>query len=795
MVTPPLQLTLDEAILKENQGPSSVATYKNSEVNTEAPVFNDAFISPSIRSAEKIYMENDSTLPTDLTYSTSELTAEEITGITGELEVSNNYSNDSYIKTANPNENSVDFTNHFGIIELIKLSNNLTSKNIGITEEDPADTISKYKTVNKIYKSGGVNRTRVSINTDISLEENETQDMHYNTDIFTTNIPSSAEITDNTEPTTWSQKDVHQFSAHIFTKNEKDDWLATPSKSSGDGSDVLSSGEEYDLSVTVSSLSGDSIDILPNTEEYDGSLTTLTSSGDSTDMNTEEYNWSVTQPPTSSDSNIDIVSDRELYDFSVAHSSTPFDTDLRNSTDSEEQNFLLEASPVTEIVLDATSNPLDDLGNFDHKIMTTREGLKVDAHIVFDPSQIAKATNYEGSSYSTATRSATVTTWVDPDNRHLHSQQHNLTQPTDLGSPQKSEIIRKFLENIHDTGPNSGVGVTDSTEQDPEMRSTEQYQKANNLVNNDTFASDVELRVEINAEYTTASPDYIDSRYSGKESKQTPEMTSKGEAFDGTSNTLSVGIPILTYNVTDFGNGTQILTKDSKNKTEESLIYEMPLTDATRDGIQLNPSVVIALSVCCSIVVMLGIVSTLLWVFRRHRNRSKVYLSHEMAKPRAFFTKPMNPALLPNENLPNTMCTVEFQRPRAPILLSDDQKAIYFIEKPFVDQSPRDENTAVNSDNNDFVDIPLNYIKTETRTKNKCEKDPPKYDLKYKCENDNDSGIKMWSSTGSLYTASSQHTHCAVPPPPYSPLMGEDTFCLSVHSLTSISKKTEALNV
>lgn len=135
------------------------------------------------------------------------------------------------------------------------------------------------------------------------------------------------------------------------------------------------------------------------------------------------------------------------------------------------------------------------------------------------------------------------------------------------------------------------------------------------------------------------------------------------------------------------------------------------------------------------------------------------------------------------------------QRPRAPILLSDDQKAIYFIEKPFVDQSPRDENTAVNSDNNDFVDIPLNYIKTETRTKNKCEKDPPKYDLKYKCENDNDSGIKMWSSTGSLYTASSQHTHCAVPPPPYSPLMGEDTFCLSVHSLTSISKKTEALNV
>lgn len=178
-----------------------------------------------------------------------------------------------------------------------------------------------------------------------------------------------------------------------------------------------------------------------------------------------------------------------------------------------------------------------------------------------------------------------------------------------------------------------------------------------------------------------------------------------------------------------------------------------------------------------------GLVTFTLWLCRRHRSRSKIYLSHEAVKPRAFFTKPMNPALLPDESIRDPQYVLEFQRPRAPVMLGNDQKNIIF-------KSEKSEDLDLGLENDGFTDIPLEDLKTEGyKKKKRHSQDPPRYSSKAKIESDTDSGIRVWSSTGSLYTASPQLTHCSVPPPPYSPSIGEEPVCLSVHSLPSLSKK------
>ncbi|XP_045610147.1 uncharacterized protein [Procambarus clarkii] len=747
MVTPPSQLSLEDTdvFLKKNEGArvsfqhhnmppmvSSGYDFETTEMDTNDPSYNGITVPIIVDTteAEGTYIENeDFTQLTDLT-STSKPLSEKNSDETGKWELFADFTNDSSVTTTELSENPENFSDYIDIIESIKNTKHLKNTNIMVTTESPTDILSDNVT---IYNSGNVN----------------------------------TKITDNQREGTWKEREIHQSSTDT-TPNDEYGEVTNKPISVDDSTHILLNNKEYDGLVTSLMSSGDSTDILPNDEE----LTTPQSSGISPDiiLNNEEYESVVTTPTS--------ISDESFPDV--------------NNTNSDGQNVLLEASPVTEVVLDTIQNLFDDIGSFDLKIMTTREGLQVDAHdAVFDPSQIAKATSYEGSSYSTATRSATVTTWVDPDNRHLPSQHHaNLTQSNNFESSQKSESVAKLVENTYTELHDSDI-IYYPARQDSEIKLTNLYQDTTNdfLANRDTLASDVKLKDEIKTEFTSLASDYQDSGYLEREDV----VTSNSDVFDNDINNILDEIPILAYNITDFGSGTQILTKNGKNKTKDSLMYEMPLADS----IQLNPSVVIALSICCSIVVLLGIVSILLWLCRRHRNKSKIYLSHETVKPRAFFTKPMNPALLPSENVPDSLNMLDFQKPRAPLLLSDDKKDIYFIEQSSINGSPQLENTAVNIDDDDgFIDIPLNKFKTGRQTKVN-EQDPPKYSLKYKCESDSDSGIKMWSSTGSLYTSSSssQLNHCSVPPPPYLPSLTKETFCLSVHSLLSLSKKTEVLDV
>ncbi|XP_042235948.1 flocculation protein FLO11-like isoform X1 [Homarus americanus] len=596
-----------------------------------------------------------------------------------------------------------------------------------------------------------------------------------------TTLPTPASNADDwsasTLPTPTSDADDWSATTLQTPASDADDWsattLPTPTSDADDWSATTLPTPVFDAddwsATTLQTPASDADDwsatTLPTAASDDWSATTLPTPASDAD------DWSATTLPTPAS---------DAADWSET---TTIISDLANSTDTREQDFLLEASPVTEAGTDPTKNPLDDLANFDIRIMTTRKGLQVDAHdVVFDPSQIAKATSYEGSSYSTATRSATVTTWVDPENRHLFSQQQNLmnlTKSENIEDSGKFEIVTKsemFFEYNPDTEVTTDVPETGAT-----------------------VTSHLELLPKAKTEFTSVASDFVHNSETELENKELPEVTTKNSVLNnGINKNITEVIPTLRYNVTDFGNDAQILVKDSKNKSEDSLIYGIPVADTSREsGTHLTPSVVIALSVCCSIVLLLGMISIFLWLCRRHRNRSKIYLSHEATKPRAFFTKPMNPALLPNENIAETVYMLEFQKPRAPVMLSDDQRDLYFIERSPVNESSQVENTSIGVENNGFSDIPLNESKTEQiQNSNKISgQDPPKYDLKYKCESDSDSGIKVWSSTGSLYTAASQLTQCSLPPPPYSPSVGEESLCLSVHSLPSLSKKLGMLNV
>ncbi|XP_042235950.1 uncharacterized protein LOC121875454 isoform X3 [Homarus americanus] len=717
----------------------------------------------------------DSTPISRLTHPTTEPFTQDTTDLTADQELFTESRNENPFVTTESVKNSTDFYDIYRYVTFLESNENSTdfnNKNIPVSPGSPEHIPQNYINKTATITQGG--RSLKEIIDDLSnVRKVKSESEHTG---VTTNIPTT-EITVHTRGGTRRQKYVrvphlstdatldeedYDWSASTLPNPASDDWSATtlPTAASGDWSATTLPTPVFDAddwSATTLQT--------PASDADDWSATTLQTPASDAD------DWSATTLPTPAS---------DAADWSET---TTIISDLANSTDTREQDFLLEASPVTEAGTDPTKNPLDDLANFDIRIMTTRKGLQVDAHdVVFDPSQIAKATSYEGSSYSTATRSATVTTWVDPENRHLFSQQQNLmnlTKSENIEDSGKFEIVTKsemFFEYNPDTEVTTDVPETGAT-----------------------VTSHLELLPKAKTEFTSVASDFVHNSETELENKELPEVTTKNSVLNnGINKNITEVIPTLRYNVTDFGNDAQILVKDSKNKSEDSLIYGIPVADTSREsGTHLTPSVVIALSVCCSIVLLLGMISIFLWLCRRHRNRSKIYLSHEATKPRAFFTKPMNPALLPNENIAETVYMLEFQKPRAPVMLSDDQRDLYFIERSPVNESSQVENTSIGVENNGFSDIPLNESKTEQiQNSNKISgQDPPKYDLKYKCESDSDSGIKVWSSTGSLYTAASQLTQCSLPPPPYSPSVGEESLCLSVHSLPSLSKKLGMLNV
>lgn len=502
------------------------------------------------------------------------------------------------------------------------------------------------------------------------------------------------------------------------------------------------------------------------------------------------------------------ISEDEGYDWLTTHPPTPeadislesFTADLSNSSDTKDLNFVLEASPTTELVFDPTKNILDDLANFDLKIMTTREGLQVDANDVsFDPGQIAKATSYEGSSYSTATRSATVTTWVDPEDKHMYGQRVNLTESKSLGGSEE------FINLTSDTKLSSIDSTleplaTEDVELKLSTAGTDHQETTGYISVSDMLTSDVDSVTESETEFTTVATNYKDGGKKKLQDASLAEVILESNLFNNdASKNIFKEVTIHTFNVTDFNNDTKIPIKDSKNKTKDSLVYEIPVLHVNgSNDVHLDPSMLIALSVCFCIVIMLAVITVFLWLCHRHRNRSKIYLSHEATKPRAFFTKPMNPALLPNESsMSEPLSMVELQRPRAPIMLSDDNEnvPVYVIEQSSGSESVQVESIAVSVVNHGFDNSSCNSNIENIHTSKRVIQDPPKYDMNYKCESDTDSGIKVWSSTGSLFTTSPQLTHCSVPPPPYSSSVGKDALCLSVHSLPSLNRNRGQLNV
>lgn len=458
-------------------------------------------------------------------------------------------------------------------------------------------------------------------------------------------------------------------------------------------------------------------------------------------------------------------------------------------------DFLLEASPTGQSSLDSTEFPKDDLFTLDLTITTTREGLNADARdVTFDPNQIAKATSYEGSSYPTATRSATVTTtWVE-DDQLLTLDHQNLTVNEELVHTSVNGDVSELSTELQHQGSEEGEISTPSVSELPMLQ-------LNGLTDETHESSDspVQTRISLTEASdgdTTTLPSLSDSTESqtkGEDSTEQPGITFEYEVHPHQTNTNSSklgGLPVVSLNMTDGRSGSSIL-KGSSNKTDEAVLYEIPVV--TRNpGPALNPSMVVALSVCCAVVMVLAALSVALWVCRRHRNRSKIYLSREAAKPRAFFTRPMNPAVLPEESdHEDAVYMLEFQRPRPPIMLGDDQKGIYFIKRE-EGEEPEECRVGLGVENGAFQDVPLGEVGDQGRAR----LDPPKYDLKSKQDSDADSGIRVWSSTGSLHAASSPlPTHCRVPPPPYSPSISKESVCLSVHSLPSLPRNSQLFDV
>ncbi|XP_064118990.1 uncharacterized protein LOC135223970 [Macrobrachium nipponense] len=442
---------------------------------------------------------------------------------------------------------------------------------------------------------------------------------------------------------------------------------------------------------------------------------------------------------------------------------------------------ILEASMGTNHV--TTEGPLEPT-SFDVKIKTIKD-LQVDA--IFDPSQVAKATSYEESSYSTATRSATVTTWVDPNTKNFVSQgSANLTDLKEVvnssqnlnGDLENIKLLTDYLSGSHNHGMGSvdkGFPTTQVSSVDDKSSYSTTYYEAT-ASNKDAGSKEEKVSV---TEF---------SRSEGNDKLSTSQVNPDPYESD------TPRIPVLKFNIGEFEtvNGTRVYLTDS-GKTETQFIYEMPNMNRS-SGPHLTPSVVIALSICCSLIVLISILTVSLWFCRRHKNRSKIYLSRDAARPRAFFTKPMIPALLPDEapDLSDPMYVMEFQKPRPPIVLSDDPDCIIIDGQTVLKSETEAYDGGI--ENKGFVDIPLEEIKSanysiDCSSNKTCGRMPPKAGLKSDHECDSDSGIRVWSSTGSLYTVSRDMSHCSLPPPPYSSSIGEESVNLSADTFPSFGSK------
>ena len=454
-------------------------------------------------------------------------------------------------------------------------------------------------------------------------------------------------------------------------------------------------------------------------------------------------------------------------------------------------DFLLEASPTGQSSPDTTEFPKDDLFTLDLTITTTREGLQVDARdVTFDPSQIAKATSYEGSSYPTATRSATVTTtWVDEDQPTTLDPQSVRVNPRndDLVNPTSVDELTDLSREDMDT---STLPMDDELMFQLNKLPVDSQTSDNILSTSDSTTHTHPPTTEENNNDTTTLPSNTEDQERERNSMELPTHTFGYEIHQETNTTghnIS-SFPVPMTNITEARNDNNSTAKGSDSK-EETVLYEIPVVTRNTNP-QLSPSVVVALSVCCAAVLVLAALSVTLWICRRHRNRSKIYLSREAAKPRAFFTRPMNPAVLPEDSdREDGVYMFEFQRPRPPILLGNDQKGIYFIKR---DEGVEECRASLGVENEAFTDVPLSGAEEEGGTR----LDPPKYDLRSKQDGDADSGIRVWSSTGSLHAAASPlPTHCRVPPPPYSPSISKESVCLTVHSLPSLPRNSQLFDV
>ncbi|XP_068236704.1 uncharacterized protein [Palaemon carinicauda] len=480
---------------------------------------------------------------------------------------------------------------------------------------------------------------------------------------------------------------------------------------------------------------------------------------------------------------MDISEDRIFNDHT--EESNVEDSTFEMSDIETTEVVLLEASMGVNHV--TTESPLEPT-SFDVKIKTIKD-LQVDA--IFDPSQVAKATSYEESSYSTATRSATVTTWVDPNSKNLVNQgSANLTDLREVinsgqnpkGDQENIRLLTDYLngghgmESIDNSFPITHVPFVD----DKSSYSTTYYEAT--ASNKDAGSKEEKLStIELSS---TENSDKLSTSRLNPESYESDTPR----------------IPVLKFNIGEFEtvNGTRVYLTDN-GKTATQFIYEMPNMNRS-SGTHLTPSVVIALSICCSLIVLISILTVSLWFCRRHKNRSKIYLSRDAARPRAFFTKPMNPALLPEEtpDLADPMYLMEFQKPRPPIVLSDDPDCIIIDGQTVLKSETEGYEGGI--ENKGFVDIPLEEIKSANytnicSTNDTCGHVPPKIGLKGDHECDSDSGIRVWSSTGSLYAVARDLSHCSLPPPPYSSSIGEESINLAVDTFSSLGSKPGLLYV
>ncbi|XP_076063564.1 uncharacterized protein LOC143038376 [Oratosquilla oratoria] len=427
----------------------------------------------------------------------------------------------------------------------------------------------------------------------------------------------------------------------------------------------------------------------------------------------------------------------------------------------------------------SSTDALFDVG--DSRITTFPSTLDIDSSGSFDPSLISKATNFQATHYSTTTRSATVTTTISRDN-----------------------LVELSLEHMS-TGLYCNCNTSNGTS-DPISRSLKSncscnIMEANVHISGQVGEKQMELHTESTEDYITTTESFVDDGTTEVEDLADATEESTGTPVYGheTTEILSVihgkitGVPVAEINVTtkesvsrSFINASAVSSGigvsshsnrsyifDIQNGTYTKNAVKKPLdvhtsgisniessTGADTVNFPLGVTVISVFSALLLAVMILG----MLLLRRRYKNHSKVYLSFE-AKPRAMFTRPMRPALLPTEIGQVNLHPHDVPRPRAPILLLEESQC--GSGEQTGEPSPNQDGV----DNVAFVEIPLEELNSVAPVAKDAGKacDPPRYSPDIQVENDTDSGIRVWSSTGSLHSLSPSLSRCTRPPPPYTP--------------------------